>query len=139
MDGAESDSLEHLSHRTWSEGGNVACKVGNQIGAWAGGLIAECHYGYAIALTEVADRRLRHCGYALNGRTHFAAGVEEQNYVQRFFLVSKVQDGLRPPAVGYPKTLSCETRYELAILANLSVHVDKRNVAVECRLILCKQ
>jgi hypothetical protein len=139
MDGAESDSLEHLSHQTWSEGGNVACKVGNQIGAWARGLIAECHYGYPIALTEVADRRLRHCGDALDGRAHLAAGVEEQNHIQRFFLVSEVHDGLQLPVIGYAKTFSCETRYEMAVLANLSVDVDKRNVAVEGRMVLCKE
>jgi hypothetical protein len=63
-----------------------------------------------IALTEVADRRLRHCGDALDGRAHFAAGVEEQNHIQRLLLVSKVHDGLLLPILGHPKAFPGETR-----------------------------
>jgi hypothetical protein len=81
----------------------------------------------AIAFAEIAQCRPGRVGDTLERWTHFGPRVEDQNHVQRFLLVPEIYDGLR---------LSSETLYDLAVQANFSIHMDRRNVAAEGGLTL---
>ena len=53
--------------------------------------------------------------------------------------MAEVHDILRFSAIGHPKAFSSEIRYGLAVLANLGVDMNERNVTAEDGLVLCEQ
>jgi len=79
---------------------------------------------------------VRRFGHSLDRWAHFDSGVEEDNRIQRLFLVAEVGDRLGLPTVRHAKTFSSKTADELAILVNLGVNMNKGNVAVEGGLVL---
>jgi hypothetical protein len=127
-------AAEHSIPDALFGGAKISGEVGNQIC-----FAIEGHYGDAVAWAKFSEGRMPGLGHTPDHGAHAGAGVEEQNYIQRFFLVPKIQDCLRLPAFGYQKALLFKIVDEPAPLTDFRVHMHQRNIAAEGRLILSEQ
>jgi len=97
------------------------------------------HYGESIGWTEIAQRRMRYFGSALNRGTRFSRDVEEQDHVQGLLLMAEIYDVLWPSAIGHAKAFLSEILYRLPVLANLDIDMNQRKIGVEGKLVLSEQ
>src|SRR5579872_6349633 len=68
----------------------ITGEVQNQIGPAAAAGKAESHCSDLVPAAEIAQRRVRRLGDARYIWTHFTAGVEEPDHIQRLFLMAEV-------------------------------------------------
>jgi hypothetical protein len=70
---------------------------------------------------------------------HAVAGVEEQDHVERLFVVSEVADGLIEPVVDDSKAVAFQIAHRAAGGANFGIDTHERDVASNDELILKQQ